>query len=152
MTLKQKLFVGKYIEKNGNGTQATLESYDTDNPSVAAVISSENLRKANIQRAIEEVLRSKGLTVDTIKDNLGYFANSRPEKIPADAAIKANIELAKLLDAYPGEKHTQVSVSIRATLTSMKIEEVQRELAHIDGELKEVMEGEVVDPIYTQND
>lgn len=45
MTVKQKLFVKKYIERNGNGAQAALEAYDTIDPNVAKVIPSENLTK-----------------------------------------------------------------------------------------------------------
>ncbi len=39
LTKKQKEFVEAYAEE-GNGTQAALATYDTDNPRVAAAIAS----------------------------------------------------------------------------------------------------------------
>ena len=54
MTLKQKLFVRKYVEHKGNGTQAALDAYDTQDASVAHVIASENLRKPTVKKAIQQ--------------------------------------------------------------------------------------------------
>lgn len=70
MTLKQRLFVKKYIENNGNGTQSVLETYSTVDPNVAGAISSENLRKPSIQREIRQALETKGLTPESIS---GYL-------------------------------------------------------------------------------
>lgn len=53
MTLKQRLFVKKYLEENGNGTRAALAVYDTVVPCVAAVIASQNINKPKIKRAID---------------------------------------------------------------------------------------------------
>lgn len=54
LTKKQQGFVKDYVE-TGNGTQAALRNYDTDNPDVAKVIASENLTKPNIQEAIKSI-------------------------------------------------------------------------------------------------
>lgn len=145
MTIKQKLFVKNYIERNGNGTQAALESYDTTNPNVAHSIATENLRKPTIREAIEEVLHSKGLTLSQVTGNLGYFANSRPEKVNAEAALKANIELLKLMHAYPTQKSAHVSLSLKARLNKMTLEEVKKESEKIHAELMELLEDEVID-------
>lgn len=51
LTRKQEIFVEGVIE-HGNGTQAALAAYDTENPRVAASIASENLTKPDIIEAI----------------------------------------------------------------------------------------------------
>lgn len=55
LTRKQKGFVKDYVA-TGNGTQAALNNYDTENEHTAASIASENLTKPEIQRAIAERL------------------------------------------------------------------------------------------------
>lgn len=70
MKLKQKLFVKKYIEKNGNGTQAALEVYNVKNASSAAATASRLLRNVNIQQAIRQALEASGLTPESISEYL----------------------------------------------------------------------------------
>lgn len=55
LTKKQRGFVKDYI-KNGNGTQAAINNYNTTDENTAAVIASENLIKPKIQNAILEAL------------------------------------------------------------------------------------------------
>lgn len=55
LTHKQRGFVEDYA-KTHNGTEAALNNYDTDKPSVAAVIANENLKKPKILNALEEAL------------------------------------------------------------------------------------------------
>lgn len=52
LTMKQAKFV-KGIADGKTNTQSALEAYDTDSYDTAAVIATENLRKPNIQDAIE---------------------------------------------------------------------------------------------------
>lgn len=54
LTVKQEKFVKEYLD-TGNGTQAALAVYDTDNPRTAAAIASENLTKPNIIAYFENV-------------------------------------------------------------------------------------------------
>ena len=77
--------------------------------------------------------------------NFGKLANHEPEKVNADTVLRANVEIAKLLNAYPGQKTSHVSVSVRANLSSMKFQDVKKELSSIDEDLKNVMEGEIVE-------
>lgn len=58
MTLKQQLFVNKYLEM-GNGTAAAMEVYNTEKMNVAAEIAYENLRKPEIKNAINAYLTHK---------------------------------------------------------------------------------------------
>ena len=128
LTLKQTKFIKEYINNGGNGTQAALQTYDTEDPDTAHAISTENLQKPSIQQVVEEALRKNGLTPDTITDNLKHYAASRAEKVSADASIKANIELLKLWGAYPGSKHTQLNVNLKGDLAKMKYQEAKEAL------------------------
>ncbi len=69
LTKKQKGFVEDYIE-TGNGTQAALNNYDTDDYSTAGNIASDNLKKPKIVNAI----------------------NSIAERIPEDKLVKVLLE------------------------------------------------------------
>jgi hypothetical protein len=61
LTIKQRRFVRTYVE-TGNGTQAAVIAYDTDDPHTAHSIASENLRKPAIQVAVAELLDANGLS------------------------------------------------------------------------------------------
>lgn len=58
MTLKQKIFVNKYLEF-GNATEAAMFVYNTNKRNVAAQIAYENLRKPYIKEAIQSYLTHK---------------------------------------------------------------------------------------------
>ncbi len=135
--IKQILEEGKI-----NATQAALENYDVKDNNNANVIAQDNLRIPTITNEIEKTLKKKGYNIENISDNLGYIANHRPEKINADAVIRANEVFLKLL-GY-GNRNTQVSLSFKADLGKLSYKEVQNKLSEVDQELKEVMEGEVL--------
>jgi phage terminase small subunit len=48
MTVKQKLFIKKYVESKGNATEAAMQAYDVKDRVVAAQVGHENLRKPEI--------------------------------------------------------------------------------------------------------
>lgn len=139
LTLKQRRFINGYIENKGNGTFAALDSYDVKNHNTAHAIASENLRKPTIREAIEEALRSNGLSVDVIAGNIGELANSKPEKISGDVVLKANVELLKLSGAYPDKKSFQFSYSVKQHLLSLSIDELKKETERIDAELNKLL-------------
>jgi phage terminase small subunit len=62
LTVKQDKFLKRYME-TGNGTEAALEVYDTDNENTAAVIASQNLRKPSI---LEKFREAQGIAHSTI--------------------------------------------------------------------------------------
>lgn len=66
LTIKQAKFVKAYVENDGNGTKAALQTYDTDKPEVANAISSENLQKPSIQEAIEKAMVKLNITPELI--------------------------------------------------------------------------------------
>jgi|CXWK01.1.fsa_nt_gi phage terminase small subunit len=78
LTKKQEIFVKEYLD-TGNGTQAALEAYDTDNPRVAAAIASENLTKPNIVAYFENV-------AEKVASNMYHLAlNAESEQVQLGA-------------------------------------------------------------------
>lgn len=66
---KQKKFADAYLS-SGNGTQAALQAYNTNQDSVAAQIASENLIKPEVTNYIQSVLSKKDLKVELIVERL----------------------------------------------------------------------------------
>ena len=60
ITYKQRNFAQKYIECNGNATQAALAVYDTDDDNVAHNIGSDNIRKPTVRDEILRLSRQAG--------------------------------------------------------------------------------------------
>lgn len=146
LTPKQTKFtqaVVRQIKENGkpNLTQAALQTYDTTDNGTARMIGSENLTNPNIKRTIQEALVAVGLTNDVIANELRSLASKQVSKVSADVKLRSLVELLKLTGQYPTQKHANISLSLKANLTNMKYDDVSKELARIDSELKEVMTG-----------
>ena len=139
LTFKQQKFATEYIKNGGNGTQAVLKVYNA-NPQTARQMASDNLANPDIRQRIDEALANNGLTPATITKNIGNLASSEVEKVSADAKLKANVELLKLMGAYPGTKHTNVSLSIKGKLKDMKFQDAKAELESIRTINNEVLE------------
>lgn len=65
-TLKQKAFVEEYVRNGGNGTQAALKTYNTDDYKTASAISVENLEKPLIIEELVKTARRLGVTEEKI--------------------------------------------------------------------------------------
>ena len=65
LTIKQAKFLKEYF-KTGNGTQAAMSAYDTNNPVTAATIASQNLRK--LQDPVKVLMEAKGLSLGKLID------------------------------------------------------------------------------------
>jgi len=106
LTRKQKVFVEEVVE-HGNGTKAALAAYDTESPSVAAVISSENLSKPNVLNAIasritpEMVDEAHESILNAVK--LDYFVFGKHME---DEEIREHVESVGLtcVNIRPSEK------------------------------------------------
>ena len=61
LTPKQKLWAKEYIKNGGNGTKAALIAYPNILPTTAPVISSDNLRKANLQKYLIDLSIKAGI-------------------------------------------------------------------------------------------
>ena len=68
LTLKQKTFAHEYIS-SGNATKAVLVAYDTDSPTTAQVIGSQNLSKLMVCEYVEQLLDSLYVQVVAIERN-----------------------------------------------------------------------------------
>ena len=66
LTLKQLKFIKQYFECNGNGTEAARRAGYKGNQDVLGVVAFENLRKPNIQSAIETLYKDNGITDDNL--------------------------------------------------------------------------------------
>lgn len=157
LTPKQAKFatiVLKQIKEDGspNYSKAVMESYDVKNINSASSIAADNLQNITIREQVQKALSKQGLTLDKIVGNLDYFASAKPESVSADSAIRANVELLKLQDAYPGTKNTQVSLSVHANLKDMKFQDLQKEVAVIDAEVEELMGNVRVDNLSTSEE
>jgi hypothetical protein len=65
LTPKQAKFV-KGIAEGKTNTESALEAYDTDDYGVAASIATENLKKPEIQQAVQMSMEKQGITVDAV--------------------------------------------------------------------------------------
>jgi len=139
LTFKQKLFVQKYVENKGNGTQTALQVYDTTNPKIAQSIATENLSKPLIKESIDQIAAKQGITHSTILDTFKDLATRKVDKVSADAKLKANIEMAKVLGMYPSTKHARLNINLKGSVKDMNYQEVKNELKVIDDELATVM-------------
>ncbi len=129
MTLKQKLFVKKYIQNNGNGTQSVLETYNTDDPNVAGAIASENLRKPSIQNEIRQALAAKGLSPESIGGYLKKAIVSGLGQKATNADSLRGLDLyAKLTGAYDRQ---DIAQSYKITLSKLNSKELTLELERL---------------------
>jgi hypothetical protein len=106
LSVKQRRFVAAYVS-SGNGTQAALAAYDTDDPRTAHAIASENLRKPAIQDAVGELLEAEGLSDEKLlaihAHYLGLCASENP-RLKA-IGLKALDMAYRLKGAYAPERH-----------------------------------------------
>lgn len=132
MSIKQKLFVKKYLENNGNATEAAFEVYNVKNRNVAHSIGSENLRKPTIQQAIREALQAKGLTPESISEYLKEaIVSGLGQKSTNSDALRGIDLYAKLVGGYD-----QVSIqeTYKMKLQRMNSKELQLELEKVHAE------------------
>lgn len=137
LTGKQLAFVKRIVEGQ-SATQAVLATYNTKDKRVAASIAHENLNKPDIKEALEEALSSQGLSLSTIVSNIGDLARSKPEKISAETKLKANIELLKLMGAYPDKRSTPTS-SYYSKIQSLTYDEAKMQLKQLEVEMNELV-------------
>lgn len=136
LTTKQTIFAREII-KGSNATQAALAAYQTNNVNSAKVIGSRLLTSVNVKEALEEALRSQGLTLDVLTKNIGDLASTIPAKVSGETVLKANIELLKLSGAYPDKKSYQYQMSIQGRINNMSYSEAKEELDKLNSSLIE---------------
>jgi hypothetical protein len=94
LTMKQRKFLKLYFE-TGNGTQAALAAYDTDDPRAASVIAAENLAK--LREPVRALMEAKGISVGRLIEILdeGLQAN---KVVSAQVLVKQDGSVLKKED------------------------------------------------------
>ena len=93
-TLKQKAFVKEYVKNGGNGTQAALKVYDTDDYKTAQNISSENLSKPIVMEELIKTARRLGVTEEKIVSPVVDALDSED----LDMRLKGHDRMVKMLN------------------------------------------------------
>ena len=93
-TLKQKAFVEEYVRNGGNGTQAALKTYGTDDYKTAQNISSENLSKPIVMEELIKTARRLGVTEEKIVSPVVDALNSDE----LDMRLKGHDRMVKMLN------------------------------------------------------
>lgn len=103
LSAKQRIFVDKYIETKGNGTQSALQAYDTNNPSTAGMIASDNLRKPYIQEEIVAGFEKAGLTKQKVFElfSESMIKSANTDQAKMSDAMKAFDLFFKVTNMYP---------------------------------------------------
>ena len=122
-SIKQKKFVQALV-KTGNATDAVLASYNTTNRKSAQVLGSQNLDKPEVQAELEKALAKNNITLDKVTGNINNLANEQPYKPSSDVILKSNIELLKLMKAYPERVNKSVSYSIKQNVSNKSFSEL----------------------------
>ena len=96
LTKKQRGFIKDYLA-TGNGTQAALANYDTDDYKTASVIAAENLDKPSISSAIEDALKD-----DVLAEKHTQLLNAKHlERISFDT-YTTDAEIEDVIARMPG--------------------------------------------------
>lgn len=125
--MKQRKFVNE-VAQTGNGTQAALKVYDTDDYMTAANIASENLNKPKIINAIQEALPDE-LLAQVHLEGLNAFRSVTQgegdvDEYPDYAVRHKYLDSAyKLKGLYAADKHININVEVG-------VREELKELAH----------------------
>lgn len=130
LTPKENAFTATVVKqiaegKPVNGRAAILEHYDTTDPQVASGIATENFRKPRIQEAIQKALASNGLSIEKSLAGISELAEAKEYKMSGETKLKANIEILKLFNAYPGQKQSSHETNINI-FTGLSYEEAKK--------------------------
>lgn len=104
LTTKQKAFAEEYIRNGGNGTQAALKTYETDDYQTASSISKDNLQKPLILEELVKTARRLGVTEEKIVSPVIDALNSDE----LDMRLKGHDRMVKMLNG----KDVGVSLNI----------------------------------------
>lgn len=129
LTAKQIIETGKT-----NNAEVGREVYFNQTPESARVSVAETLNKPTVKQAVEDILASKGITVDTIASNINRLASFEPEKVTADVILRANIEAAKFLNMYPDKKSARLNINLKGKIKDMDYSKAKEELQSLSGE------------------
>ena len=132
-TLKQQRFIAEYVANGGNGVQAALIAYETNDYNTANQIARDNLQKPTIQREIAKRAEKVGLNVEdalrTVKE--GMDAEDSKGNPQWGARLRASDMTLKLVGAYPKDKevshdhrHSHIHQTVIKELSEMPYDEL----------------------------
>lgn len=111
LTHKQSKFVAEYAKNGGNGVQAALKAYDTDDYNTANAIAHENLNKPTIRQQALAALERNGVTLDklsrVVADALDAEVDGKPKHDTRLNAARTATTLYRL-----GEKENNVEINV----------------------------------------
>lgn len=111
LTKKEKGFADDYLE-TGNGTQAALNNYDTEDINTAASIASQNLRKIKITTYLEQ-------SATAVANNIVRLAlNAESEQVQ----LAAGKDVLDRAGYKPVEK--SINLNVEADITNPKAKEL----------------------------
>ena len=129
LSVKQRRFVAEYV-RSGNGTEAALVAYNTDDARTAHAIASENLRKPAIQEAVADLLDAGGLSDEKLLAIHAYYLTLSTSPDPRLKAIglKALDMAYRLKGAYAPERHR---IEAEPHIPAEALEQVMRVLREV---------------------
>lgn len=139
LTPKENAFKNKIVEqiaKDGepNGTAAAMEVYDVKSRNVAKSIATEKFSKPAIQDAIEEALKSNGITEDGILKNIHGLAQASPVKLTGETILKANLSLLKFMGHGNDGKKGVNKLTVNNTYINIGYDEAKKKLEQVSGD------------------
>lgn len=143
LTKKQKGFVKDYIA-TGNGTQAALKNYDTEDYKTASVIATENLDKPSIVLAIKDALPDELLAAK----HLALLNSTRIEHmvfpLGPERRDKAELDTSKM----PKEVATMLDAEMALRETKLTDEDITQMLAEVNCKVRTIVHGETARHVY----
>jgi hypothetical protein len=101
VTLKQKVFVAAYLDKDsdtfGNGTKAALKAYNSSSKEVAAVVAADNLRKPNLVNYLEEQAAAMGIGIKVRLSNYAEIAAARTPRRTVTKVYKRDKDTGNMI-------------------------------------------------------
>jgi len=132
LSLKQRNFVHEYVANGGNATKAALQAYDTNSPTTAQVIGSQNLSKLMVSEYIEQLLANRdGLRLEDALNALSEVVNaptpplaSHSEKL---AGTKLLLQLHKAITSTQPTLHVSTHLDAKAIAAQVAAQEIEAE-------------------------
>ena len=120
---KQKVFIQKYIEFDGNAAKAALSAYDVK-PTAARQVGYENLTKPYIREEIQRLLKPEDLKLSVFLEKLSNIAQANPPKGYTGADILKAIEIVLKLHGVLTDRKQVTQVTISTDLNKLTKQEL----------------------------
>jgi hypothetical protein len=148
MTVKQKLFIKKYIEYKGNASKAALAVYDVK-PSAARQVGYEILTKPYIKKEIERLLEPKELKLSVYLEKLSTIAQANPPKGYTGGDVLKAIEIVLKLHGVLVDRKQVASYMVTTDLNKLNKQELLDLRSNKLKETESILENENTRPRYT---